>query len=291
MKLAFVGGGNMAQAIGHGLIARGVAPGEIGVVEPVEALRADWQSRGVAAFASFDAALLSADTIVLAVKPQSMREALAPLAGRLTGQLVLSIAAGIRTRDLARWLGTVDSPSTAYPAVVRSMPNTPALIGAGVSGLYATPGVTVAQRAAAETLLGAVGETAWFDDEAMLDAVTAVSGSGPAYVFYCIEALEQAALELGFGADQARRFALATFHGGAQLAIQSRESPASLRAKVTSKRGTTEAALMHFDAQNLKALFIGGVIAAQRRARALGDEWGDESAEELSTVTTGARAP
>jgi pyrroline-5-carboxylate reductase len=274
MKLAFIGGGNMAQAIGHGLIARGahaggMAPAEIGVIEPNPELAADWRTRGAVAFAAFDPRILEAPAIVLAVKPQVVREATAPLRGRLGGQLVLSIAAGLRAADLASWLGGEAGP---YTAVVRAMPNTPALVGAGISGMVALPGVSEAQRADAESLLGAVGQTAWFDDEAMLDAVTAVSGSGPAYVFYFIEALEMAAREMGFDARQARRFALATFAGGAQLALAGNDSPAQLRAKVTSKRGTTEAAIAHFETDGLQARFIAGVRAAHARARELGAE-------------------
>jgi pyrroline-5-carboxylate reductase len=204
---------------------------------------------------------------VLAVKPQAMKEAVAPLSGKLDSQLVISIAAGIRSEDLSRWLG-------GYQRVVRAMPNTPALIQAGITGLYAMPGVSAAQRAGAEALMGAVGKTVWFDDEAMLDAVTAVSGSGPAYVFYFIEALERAALEMGFTAGQARLFALETFLGGAKLAAQSADSPATLRANVTSKRGTTERALDRFEASALQAKFVEGVKAARDRAVELGDELG-----------------
>lgn len=269
MKVLFIGGGNMAQAIGHGLIARGTPASDIGVIEPVEALREDWRRRGARADAGFTPEQLAADTLVLAVKPQAMEAALAPFAGRLAGQLVLSIAAGIRAARIGRWLGGSGEP---YAHIVRCMPNTPAMIGAGITGVVACPGVSATQRQVAEDLLGTVGKVRWFDDEAMLDAVTAVSGSGPAYVFYFIEALEEAALALGFEPTAARQFAVETFAGSAQLAARSADSPSQLRAKVTSRRGTTERAIECFDAAGLKSAFIAGVVAARERARELGDE-------------------
>lgn len=270
MKIGFIGGGNMAQAILGGLIAKGHSGADCVVVEPVEAAREKLRAWGVNTASHADDRLTACDVIVLAVKPQMMREAIAPLRGRLSDQLVISIAAGVAIRDLSRWLGS-DTP------IVRAMPNTPALIQAGITGLYATTAVTDAGRRIADTLLGAVGKTTWFDREDMLDAVTAVSGSGPAYVFYFIEALEQAANELGFTAEQARLFALETFLGGARLAAGSSESPATLRANVTSKRGTTERAIDTFDAAELKAKFIAGVKAACARSKELGEEMGRQS--------------
>ena len=169
------------------------------------------------------------------------------------------------------WLGDLAAP---YLNIVRAMPNTPALIRAGITGLYAAPGVTAEGRRIAGSLLDAVGKTVWFDDEAMLDAVTAVSGSGPAYVFYFIEALEQAALELGFDREAASLFARQTFLGGAQLATSTDEAPGVLRARVTSKRGTTESAIEVFDRHALKNAFIDGVKAACARSRELGRELG-----------------
>jgi pyrroline-5-carboxylate reductase len=195
-----------------------------------------------------------------------------PFVGKITDQqLVISIAAGLRVGDLMDWLdggtGYVQSAQ-----MVRAMPNTPALIQEGITGVYATPHLTASGRHDAEQLLSAVGKVVWFEDESMLDAVTAVSGSGPAYVFYFLEALEAAALELGFPADAAREFARQTFLGSIHLAAASAESPAKLRANVTSPHGTTEAAISSFDQAQLKAHFIGGVRAAAVRARALGDE-------------------
>ena len=269
MKIGFIGGGNMAQAIAGGWLARGAAPQEIRAIEPFEATRAFWSARSMPAFPAFDASMLDCEVLVLAVKPQSMAEALAPFKGRLGQQVVLSIAAGIRVDDIACQLGLAGAP---YANVVRAMPNTPALAGAGISGFYAQPGVSPENRNKAESVLRAVGKTAWFENESLLDAVTAVSGSGPAYVFYFIEALEQAARELGMDAATARLFATETFLGGAKLAAQSEEPAALLRARVTSKRGTTERAIETFDAAHLKQRFVEGVHAACARAAELGNE-------------------
>lgn len=268
MKIGFIGGGNMSQAILGGLLGKGQSARDCFVVEPQEAARARLAGLGVEASATVLPRFFDAEAIVLAVKPQMMREAVAPLAGKLRGQLLISIAAGIRCDDLSRWL--------AYANIVRTMPNTPALIHAGITGLYAMPAVGAAQRAQAAQLMAAVGKTLWFEDEAMLDAVTAVSGSGPAYVFYMIEALESAALELGLTAPVARTLALETFLGGARLAAQSADAPAVLRANVTSKRGTTERAIESFDAAGLKTAFMAGVRAARERSLELGNELGKD---------------
>jgi pyrroline-5-carboxylate reductase len=272
-KVAFIGGGNMSQAIVGGLLAQGHAARDLQVVEPNEATRARLLSMGVAAHAVCGETVLAADAIVLAVKPQVMREALTPLAGKLTTQLVISIAAGIRTVDLSRWLGD----GAGYTRIVRAMPNTPALIRAGITGLFAMPALSAGDKARAEDLLRAVGKTSWFEQESMLDAVTAVSGSGPAYVFYFIEALEEAAREMGFDAAAARLFAIETFTGGARLAAESHDSPAVLRANVTSRRGTTERAIETFDAAALKQKFIDGVKAAAARSAELGVEIGRDA--------------
>ena len=284
MKILFVGGGNMCQAIIGGLIATGTPAADLHAIEPLVETRATLARMGIAATSELRERDLDVDVMVLAVKPQMMKAAIAPFAGKLQAQLVVSIAAGIRTADLAEWLaraGGTSRPAAAtnvYRNIVRAMPNTPALIRAGITGLYAMPGVSATARAAVETLLGAVGKTAWFDDEAMLDAVTAVSGSGPAYVFYFIEALEQAAQELGFDEPAARQFALQTFLGGARLAADSDEPPALLRQRVTSKRGTTESAIEIFDSLTLKRHFVEGVKAACKRSRELGDEMSREAA-------------
>ena len=276
MKTVFIGGGNMAQAIIGGLLGKGHDPATIHAIEPIEEARTALTRLGVSSAPALRIEDFAADIFVLAVKPQMMAAAIAPLAGKLASALVISIAAGIRCEDLSRWLGG-DKPDKQYDYIVRSMPNTPALIHAGISGLYAMPNVTPTQRLQTESLLGAVGETAWFDNEAMLDAVTAVSGSGPAYVFYFIEALEQAAKDMGFADVTARKFAVQTFLGGAKLAANSRESPAVLRARVTSKRGTTERAIESFNHQHLQQHFIEGVKAARARSHELGLEMSGQS--------------
>jgi pyrroline-5-carboxylate reductase len=200
------------------------------------------------------------------VKPQFMREACEAARPHLGEPLIVSVAAGIRTADIARWLGR--------GAIVRTMPNTPALIGRGVTGMAATHQVSGTQRELAESILRTAGDVVWFDDEAKLDAVTAVSGSGPAYVFYFIEALARAGTELGFTAEQARELAVQTFVGAAQLAADSTEPLETLRQRVTSKGGTTAAALAWLEANAVEARVVEAVHAAHRRARELGDEFG-----------------
>ena len=269
MQIGFIGGGNMAAAVVGGFLARGAAAGSIRVVEPLAAQREALRARfGVATFdrAGPDA-LANADLVVLAVKPQQMREAVAPLAALLRDALVVSVAAGIRAQDLSRWLG-------GHRRIVRAMPNTPALIGMGVTGLAALPGTSEADRDTAGRVLGAVGPTVWVDDESMLDAVTAVSGSGPAYVFLFMEAVQEAALALGLDARQARELTLNTFAGAAQLALRSDDPPATLRERVTSKGGTTAAALAVMEAGGLRKLVGQALEAAHRRSVELGDEFG-----------------
>lgn len=269
MKILFVGGGNMAQAILGGLQSKRQKTDEVLVVEPSPDTQRKLAELGIRSRPAFDEAMAAhldiAEVILLAVKPQMMAEAVLPLRGKLNKQLVVSIAAGIRTADLALALG-------GHSLIVRCMPNTPALIGRGITGLYAGAGVGASMRICAEQLMQSVGKTVWFEEESMLDTVTAVSGSGPAYVFYFIEALEGAAVELGMTAEAARLFAVETFAGAAELASQSAEMPAKLRANVTSKRGTTEQAIHHFDSESLKQKFIEGVKAAALRSRELGDE-------------------
>ena len=280
MKISFIGGGNMTHAILGGLIASGHAARDCFVIEPAEAARAKLAEHKVSSSSTWDARALDADVILLAVKPQMIRVAIAPLVAVLDHQLVISIAAGVRTADLSRWLG---GGQMVYERVVRAMPNTPALVHAGITGLYAMPTVTSAEKLIAEKLLASVGKTVWFDNEAALDAVTAVSGSGPAYVFYFMEALEEAAIELGLDAKAARVFALETFAGSVKLARESVDAPTTLRANVTSKRGTTERAIETFDRAGLKAKFIEGVKAAAARSAELGQELAQETAQEKST--------
>ncbi|MFU2486636.1 pyrroline-5-carboxylate reductase [Thauera sp. WH-1] len=274
MKITFLGGGNMATALIGGMIERGFEAAAIQVVELGAAAREALVQRfGVRAIEAADDAAIACEVLVLAVKPQQLKAALAPLAGRLQQQLVISIAAGLRLDALGRWLGSAGAP---YTRLVRCMPNTPALIGAGVTGLYAHPAVDAAGREAAERILAAVGSTVWADSEAQMDAVTAISGSGPAYVFHFIEALEAAGRALGFDEAAARRLAIDTALGAAKLAASAEDSPALLRQKVTSKGGTTEAALASLAAAGWHDALIEAVRAAAARGRALGDELGKD---------------
>jgi pyrroline-5-carboxylate reductase len=271
VKIAFIGGGNMARAIIGGLLAKEVKAADIVVVEPDASARLRLLAElGVRAFEAPGAEVAAAEAIVLAVKPQQMKEAatrLAPVAG---DALFITIAAGIRIADLARWLG-------GRGRIVRTMPNTPALVHAGVTGLHAPAAVGATDRATAERLLGAVGATLWFEHESDLDAVVAVSGSGPAYVFYAIEALEQAARELGLAEGASRSLALWTFVGATKLAIERGEEPAVLRAQVTSKGGTTEAALAVLERAGVKRHFIDAVRAAHDRSVEMGEALGKDS--------------
>ncbi len=270
MKITFIGGGNMAVALIGGLRKQGFSAAGMQVIDPnPESRERLTEAFGVRCVPAADAAALHCEVLILAVKPQQMKEALAPCAGKLASQLVISIAAGLRLGDIARWLG-------GHRKIVRCMPNTPALIGAGITGLYADPSVDLEARGTAERILKAVGSTVWIDDEGQMDAVTAVSGSGPAYVFYFIEAMENAARELGFSAEQARQLTVETFIGAARLAQQSPEPVATLRERVTSKGGTTAAALEAFAAGNAASAIRAGVMAADARGRELGDQLGKD---------------
>jgi pyrroline-5-carboxylate reductase len=240
----------------------------IHVVDPyVEALEKLRQKFGVTSAERIDTTLAGCDVIVLAVKPQQMKEVVAQLRPQISKQLVLSIAAGIRAVDLSRWLG-------GHSAIVRTMPNTPALIGQGITGMVAMAGVSTEQRAAADAIMRAVGATVWLDDEALIDPVTAVSGSGPAYVFYFIEAMQQAAQEMGLTAEQGTQLAIATFVGASQLAAQSQEPVSLLRERVTSKGGTTYAALTSMEASGVKEAICKALKAAAARGKELGEEFG-----------------
>jgi pyrroline-5-carboxylate reductase len=286
VKITFIGGGNMAQAIIGGLLQKGFVAQDIGVVEVMPEQRAKLTKQfGVRTYADVaeastqkgvsppshppDRASALGDLVVMAVKPQQMREAAQAVGLHVADALVLTIAAGIRLGDLSRWLG-------GHEKLVRCMPNTPALIGAGVTGAFAAPGVSADERAAAERVLLAMGKLVWVDDEAQLDPVTAVSGSGPAYVFYFIEALEKAAVDLGLGRDHARLLAIETFVGAARLAAGSPDAPAVLRERVTSKGGTTEAALASMVADGVAAAIARAVRAADRRAGELAEQLGKD---------------
>ena len=259
----------MATALIGGLLQQGFKPGDLRVVDVSEEARQRLQQQfGVRVMPAFEGEIAE-DAVLLAVKPQQMPVVAKDLSAYLRAQLVISIAAGIRTADLARWLG-------GHDRIVRVMPNTPALIRSGVSGLFAAAAVNQADRDRAQSILGAVGGVVWVRNESDIDAVTAISGSGPAYVFYFIEALEQAGIELGLNIGQAHELAVHTFVGAAKLAAGSNEPAAVLRARVTSKAGTTEAALKTMEADDIKHKIVEAVRAAARRSKELGDELGKD---------------
>lgn len=269
MNICFIGGGNMAAALIGGLLGKGYTAPQISVVEINPDNRAKLERDfSVRTCDSLGDGIASSQIIVLAVKPQQLREVSLQLAPLLKGQLLISIAAGIRAADLSRWCNT--------QAIVRAMPNTPALIRSGMTGLYALPAVSAAQREAAQSILAAVGDTLWLQDEAMLDAVTAISGSGPAYVFYLIEALQKAAADMGFKPEEARRLSLATFLGASRLAAESDEEVSVLRARVTSRNGTTERGLISLAGNRVAEHIVQAAQAAQTRSRELGDELGKD---------------
>jgi len=270
--IAFIGGGNMARSLIGGLIADGYEARRIWVAEPDP----DQRGRLTAQFpvnATDDnrAAAEQADAVVLAVKPQVIKSVCEPLGEivRSRGSLVISIAAGVREPDLSRWLG-------GGVAVVRTMPNTPALVQTGATGLFANRHTTAAQRALAESLLRAVGLTQWLDDESQMDAVTAVSGSGPAYFFLLMEMLEESGSKLGLPRETARLLVLETALGAAKMALESNEDPRSLRHRVTSPGGTTERATQTLEEGGIRELFDGAVRAAADRAGELGKMLGEQ---------------
>jgi pyrroline-5-carboxylate reductase len=266
-KIAFIGGGNMASAIIGGLIRQGMRPMQIMVVEPHPEQHAKLKAEfGIEAFSNPNAMLAQAALVVWAVKPQTFKEAALQTRFHTKDALHFSVAAGIPSDSIARWLGT--------ERVVRSMPNTPALIGKGITALYPRPAVTQADRQAVERVISTTGEFLWLDDEAQLDAVTAISGSGPAYVFYFIEAMTRAGIDMGLRSAQAARLAKATFTGASELAQSSQDPPEVLRQRVTSKGGTTHAAITSMQQDNLDTLFMRAMHAARRRAKELGDEFG-----------------
>ena len=271
LSIAFIGGGNMAAALISGLAGKFCPMGNIHVVDPHESARQDWAARGATVAAAPDEALSRCAIWVYAVKPQVMKEVAAASQPWLKDSLVISIAAGIGAADLARWLGSDAQP---WPRVVRCMPNTPALIGQGATGLAALDGVDEADRAQAQAVLEAVGSTVWVSREADLDGVTALSGSGPAYVFLFIEALIEGGKAVGLDDEQSRALALATLSGAASLAAASSEPPSVLRERVTSKGGTTAAALDVLAQANFRQAVVRAMQAAAHRAQEMGDEFG-----------------
>jgi pyrroline-5-carboxylate reductase len=283
-EIAFIGGGNMASALIGGLVQSGRIPATILVIEPDDRQRARLALQfGVLALPFGGSSLAGLPLVVWAVKPQSFAVAARNSVPHVAQALHLSVMAGIRTDAIAA--------ATGSARVVRAMPNTPALIGQGIAGLYATAAVTGAERALVEQVLTPSGELLWVNQERDLDAVTALSGSGPAYVFYFIEAMIQAAGEMGLSVGQGRRLALATFAGSTALARQSNDSPAVLRERVTSKGGTTYAALMAMDNAAVKSAFVRALHAARERARQLGDEFGSDAPESAGNGASAAPGP
>lgn len=270
VRISFLGGGNMANALIGGMLERGFDARKMRVVDLSAENCANLSERyGVGAASTISDEFIDCDLLLLAVKPQNLKAAVAPLAGRLRNQVVVSIAAGIRSTDIARWLG-------GYARIVRAMPNTPALIGAGVTGLFAAAEVDARGRESVENVLSSVGITAWVERETLIDSVTAVSGSGPAYVFHFIEALEAAGKAQGFDAETARKLAIGTVLGAARLAAGSEDSPGVLRERVTSKGGTTAAALASLAESGFTDIIDRAVAAACNRGRELGDELGQD---------------
>ena len=276
--IAFIGGGNMARAIIGGLLGSGWRAEALRVSDPDAQQRETLAQRfGITCVDDNARCAAQADVVALAVKPQVMRAAVESLADALQRRanaeapLLLSVTAGIRCDDILRWAG---GTAVAAPAVVRAMPNTPALVNAGMSALFANERVTAAQREVAETLLRAVGDTLWVEREGLLDTVTAISGSGPAYFFKLMELLADSAAEHGLDPQSANELALQTAFGAATLAQQSAHSPAVLRRQVTSTGGVTEAALREMGARGLDDAIARGIDAAIRRSQQLADEFG-----------------
>jgi pyrroline-5-carboxylate reductase len=265
MKIGFVGGGNMAKAIIGGLRNNGFNTTAMTVLELDAQKRTELNATfNVQTSDNYDE-IRNSDVIVLAVKPQQLHEVCLQVTPILGTQLIISIAAGIRSADISRWLNH-------YQAIVRVMPNTPAQIQAGVSALYALASVTQQQREQATVILDAVGKTLWLDDESKMDAVTAISGSGPAYVFYLIEALQEAGIGLGLQPHEAQMLALQTFAGAGLLAAQSTTDIKTLRAQVTSKGGTTEQGILALENANIKNIMLLAAKAAADKSRTLGDD-------------------
>jgi pyrroline-5-carboxylate reductase len=271
--IAFIGGGNMARALIGGLVGHGWPQEQLRVADPDPMQRKLMLDQYGAVHVNSDNARTAdgADVVLMAVKPQVLKAAAQALARSIQHRkpLIVSIAAGIRTIDLERWLG-------GDLAIVRCMPNTPALVQSAATALYANRSVTREQRTAAEMILGAVGMTVWVEEEAQLDAVTALSGSGPAYFLLVMQSMARTGVKMGLAPETALRLTLQTALGTAKLAIDSRDDPAVLRARVTSKGGTTERALAELERGELQRLFERALMAAAERARELARGFGEE---------------
>ena len=268
--IAFIGGGNMARSLIGGLVAAGHNSQAIWAADPLPELLQQLQNDfNINTTADNHTAVTAADVVVLAVKPQLLHKVASGLASAVQARqpLVISIAAGIREPDMARWLG-------GEPAIVRCMPNTPALLQCGATALYANSKVSAAQKQLADTIMQAAGITVWVDEEILLDSVTALSGSGPAYFFLVMEAMEQAGQAMGLTSEQARNLTLQTALGAARMAVESNESAATLRQRVTSPGGTTERAIGILQDQGLEDLFMQALQGAKQRCQELSDQLG-----------------
>lgn len=269
-NIAFLGGGNMARSLIGGLIKSGIKPDQIHISDPNETARATLHADfGISTGTSNQDAVTNADIVLFAVKPQVLKQVISELTiNNNTDKLFISIAAGIPEPAIRKWLGFKAS-------IVRCMPNTPALVESGATALFANSNVDQDQQDIAESIMRAVGLTVWLENETDMDAVTALSGSGPAYFFYVMEAMEQSAIKMGLKPEIARLLCLQTALGAAKLAIEVKQEPAELRRKVTSPGGTTEAALNEFQNGGMMELFSRGLFAAQQRAKTIADELGD----------------
>ena len=275
-KISFIGGGNMAQALISGLIGRGINPSNITVADPSEAIRDQLKQRKINAVDptantetdNSQVAVKGADVVVLAVKPQVMRQVVSDFAEVLDRQLVISVAAGLSTESLSKMLG-------GYKNIVRAMPNTPAMIQKGATGLYAADYITEVDKTLAASLMSASGLVSWVEKEEQLHAVTAVSGSAPAYFFYMLEAMIDAAVEQGLDSKQAAALAMQTALGAAQMAITSEEAPAELRRKVTSPNGTTQAAIESLQQDNFAQVMKKAMQACYTRSEEISNELAD----------------
>lgn len=270
-KIGFIGGGNMATSLIGGLISDGCHADTLWVADPSPQRREELSANFGIHTSSDNSELVNAvDVVVLAVKPQMMHEVCSEVRDAVQGShpLLLSVAAGIRVSDLDRWLGNNN-------AIVRTMPNTPALVQSGATALFANKQVSPTQHGLAENIMRAVGLTLWLEDEAQMDTVTAISGSGPAYFFLLMEMLEETGVRLGLEAQTARLLALQTAFGAAKMALESEHDAATLRARVTSPGGTTERAISLLEQGNIRELFGNAVSGASARAGELADQLGE----------------
>ena len=270
MKISYIGGGNMASAMIGGMLSQGFSGEDIHVVEPDAEKRAQLETQYGISTGAPDAPLPASQAIIFAIKPQQFRAIASALLPQLGDALVISIAAGIRADSISKWLG-------GYARIIRVMPNTPALVQAGISGVYAFNGVNDADKALTSKILSSIGEQVWVDDEAQMDGITAISGSGPAYIFYFMEALQAAAKAQGFNPEIAQKLAYQTFAGAVKLAMNSEDDAGTLQVKVTSKGGTTERAIKALETSQVRSTIIAAASAAAARSRELGDELGRDT--------------